>query len=304
MNVGTRLGPVAFVFSGGAALAAYQVGMVRAAYEFGLRPNLLVGVSAGAINAAFLAQKPDADIQELEQAWAGISSRDVFAERLPSKLWRLARGAPAIYGNAALTKLLGRVFGAHARIEDCSLPLGILAARVPSGLPKVFSTGEMIPAILASTAIPGIFPSIVMDGVRYVDGSIVSSVPLVPAVLMGAQSIVVFDAGPPCEASKVGTPSIAQALSAAVTMSTRQRIAVHLPDLGQRHRILYLSAPCDMAHSALDFGATPYRIEAGYRTAKATLTKGWPDGPGVTGMPHLHDDPYQASSWGLPEYKP
>src|SRR3954453_10949300 len=72
--------PVAFVLSGGASLGASQAGMLEAIYERGIRPDLLVGSSVGAINAAFIASRPPTvqTARDLQQIWRGLARTDVF----------------------------------------------------------------------------------------------------------------------------------------------------------------------------------------------------------------------------------
>ena len=72
----------AFVLSGGASLGALQVGMLRALYERGVVPDLLVGTSAGALNAAFVASRPQsrASIDQLARIWRDLHREDVFPE--------------------------------------------------------------------------------------------------------------------------------------------------------------------------------------------------------------------------------
>src|ERR1700722_14723003 len=70
----------AFVLAGGASLGAMQAGMVRALYERGIAPDLLIGTSAGALNAAFLASRPAtvATAEELASVWRGLRRRDIL----------------------------------------------------------------------------------------------------------------------------------------------------------------------------------------------------------------------------------
>jgi NTE family protein len=85
----------AFVLAGGAALGAMQAGMVRALYERGIAPDLLIGTSAGALNAAFLASRPAtaATAEELAALWRGLRRSDILPLRPATLISGLAGGA-------------------------------------------------------------------------------------------------------------------------------------------------------------------------------------------------------------------
>lgn len=292
--------PVAFVFSGGASLAAYQAGMVQAYIEAGIQPDICVGVSAGAINAAFIAQgADDARCRALVDWWLSVRRQDVFPGSLLRQGLNLALGMGALYSSRGLERLLVDIFDTR-RLEDSVLPVGVLAARMPSGAPRLLVSGPLLPALLASTAIPGLFPPVEIDGQEYVDGSVVTSVPLQPARLLGAKSFVILDAGPPCADHKTvhGRRTLGQLIAAVVSAGTRQRIAVQLPEIAQISRVIYTAAPCSTV-SALDFDHAAELIDLGTHAARQILASGWPAGPGFTGDPHYHDDPHEFVSWGL-----
>lgn len=188
----------AFVLSGGGNLGASQVGAVMALLERGIEPDLLVGTSAGAINAAYLAGDPGLDgARRLADIWTSVRTRDVF--RLPIKPWHLLSHlrSDALYHSDGLRRLLEGSLP-YAHIEEATLHLRIVATDFETGGAVAFHSGPVIDAVLASSALPGLFPPVDIDGRLYVDGGIADNVPISPAVGAGAKEIYVIRTGFDC----------------------------------------------------------------------------------------------------------
>jgi NTE family protein len=163
----------AFVFSGGGSLGAVQVGMLRALAERRVRPDLLVGTSAGALNAAFTAARgaEEGGVDALAEIWAGLRSRSIFTLDPRQCLAALAGRRAALCSNAGLRGLLDRHLS-FDRLEDSPVPLVIVASDLLSGDEVALDAGPAAPAILASCAIPGVFPAINHGGRTLVDGAL------------------------------------------------------------------------------------------------------------------------------------
>lgn len=184
--------PLAYVLPGGGALAAYQVGVLDALTNAGLRPDRLIGVSAGAMNAAFYAWASDVDgIRRLERIWATVRRRDL----LRVEPWRLAlalAGKRASFldnrhGIAFLRRQLG-----FRQIEHAPIPLSIITTDLGTGRPHVLESGDVVSAIVASSAFPGVLPPIELDGHTLIDGGVVADVPLDVAADLGSASVIVI----------------------------------------------------------------------------------------------------------------
>jgi NTE family protein len=161
---------VAFVFEGGGSLAATQIGMLRAFTEGRPRPELVIGTSAGAINAvAFAADPTAAGVAELETLWLSLHRRDLGTLRV----------------------LLNDHF-ADRRLEDVQIPAHVVTTDRASGAAHVISAGPIVEALLASAAIPGVFPPVTIDGRHLVDGALAANTPVVQAVDLGATDIYVL----------------------------------------------------------------------------------------------------------------
>ena len=148
----------AFVLAGGAALGAMQAGMVHALYERGIAPDLLIGTSAGALNAAFLASRPAtaATAEDLAALWRGLRRRDILPLRPATLLGGLAGRRDHLIPDRALRRLAAR----HVQFD-------LLA-----GTEVRLSDGPAIDAVLAAAAIPGCCrPSAGADGSSPTAGS-------------------------------------------------------------------------------------------------------------------------------------
>jgi NTE family protein len=188
--------PLAFVFSGGSCLGALQVGMLRAALEAGIEPDLLVGTSVGAVNAAFVGGGfTAARLDELAALWRSIKTSAVFSGL---GWWSVAR---AVLGSGTLASPagLGAIVERHlpASHAELAIPTALVATDLCSGRAVVLKDGDLRRNVLASAAIPGVFPPVAHGEQTLVDGGVVAHVPLLPAMGLGARTLLVFDAGFP-----------------------------------------------------------------------------------------------------------
>src|SRR3954449_13559960 len=151
----------AFVLSGGASLGATQAGMLQALYERDIRPDLFVGTSAGALNAAFAASRPttaDAAI-ELQRIWLGLTRSQVF----PASPLTAALGALGVRDHSFPPSGLRRMIERHcdfARPEDAAVPVPVVAPAVLTGEEVLLSAGSVSAPLRPSAAIPGVCPPV------------------------------------------------------------------------------------------------------------------------------------------------
>jgi NTE family protein len=185
----------AFVLGGGGNLGAIQVGMLRALLARGVVPDLLVGCSVGALNAAALAVSPTSEgVHRLETLWSTLRGEDVCPTGRLSGPWQLALPGEGLYSNDGLRKLIER-FLPFRRLEDAHVPLHVVATSLRTGAETWFSTGPAVDAILASAALPAAFPPVRINGELYIDGAVVNNVPISKAVELGAVRIYVLHVG-------------------------------------------------------------------------------------------------------------
>lgn len=183
---------VAFVLSGGASHGAVQVGMLRALSEAGIVPDFLVGASVGALNAAAYAANPTPDgIQQLAASWTAARSSEVFPANARDVLKAIGGRSDHLVSNRGVRQLIERTLTV-SRVEDTVLPLHVVATDMVTGEAVVISKGDLVTALLASSAIPGIFPPVRFGPLRLVDGGVVADTPVLQAEALGATTIYVL----------------------------------------------------------------------------------------------------------------
>ena len=187
----------AFVLSGGGNLGALQVGMLRALCERRIEPDLILGCSVGALNGAAYAAEPSlAMVGRLQELWRTIADRDVMpAGLLPTtvQLARKGRGL-GVHDMANLRAVVEGVLPVR-QFGDLVVPFQCVAAALTEGTETWFDTGELVQPILASSALPAVYPPVEIDGVRYLDGAVVNDVPVARAVELDADRIFVLHVG-------------------------------------------------------------------------------------------------------------
>lgn len=185
---------IAFVLSGGGVLGAVQVGQLDALIEAGVTPDLVVGTSVGALNGAAIAARPNREgIECLRDVWLELATEDIFPGNALRRAMHLVRKGDHLYANDGLRGLIAHL-PVHS-FEQLVAPLSVCAADLDTGREHWFEDGPLTAAILASAAIPGVFPPVKIDGHSYVDGGVVNNVPISRAVERGATTIYVLTCG-------------------------------------------------------------------------------------------------------------
>jgi NTE family protein len=249
----------AFVLSGGANLGSVQAGMILGLLESGIRPDLVVGTSIGAANAAYLAADPTvARAHDLCRVWRGLRSRDIFPIRPLRAIRSVARGG-AFFSPESFWRLIEREVG-YARMEDARIPLRIVATRFSDGAEVVFERGSVRDAILASTALPLVFPPHEIGGELYLDGGLSDQIPLQPAVDAGADHVYVLSVGFPCPPRAHRSPRAVLMHSIGILLS--QRMRAHSGDLFARPGLEIVQVPPVCAEAGLrDFSQSSSLID-------------------------------------------
>jgi NTE family protein len=283
--------PVGFVMGGGAGLGAVQVGMLQALYRFGIQPDAVVGTSAGALNGAVLAGRPADGPARLADIWGELERRDVFPGNLLTVVWRLTQSGTHISSSEGVEHVVARAVSAET-FEDLTIPFAAVALDLGTGEVRVLDHGPLVPALLASAAIPGAFPPVTLDGRVLVDGGTVAQVPIRQAWERGARSVVVLDCTVPTPGDSYETMS--DILSRVSTIQQRIQLESALPDVAADVPVLYLDAPPARHVSAFDFDQTAALIEDSERAAVAQLRGLSLAGPGLYGEPYERYAPWDA----------
>jgi NTE family protein len=186
----------AFVLGGGGRWGAVEVGMLKALEEKGIRPDLILGTSIGAFNGSVIASQPGAEgVDRLVRIWKEIAASNLFSGGAYDRVKAVATLQPAMHGSAALRSLLEQVHDTAARIEELAVPFQCVAASIERAAEHWFTEGPLIDALLATSAVPLLFPPIEIDEEHFYDGGLVNSVPLRRAVKLGADVIYVLQVG-------------------------------------------------------------------------------------------------------------
>lgn len=282
----------AFVLAGGGSHGAVQVGMLRALVRAGLRPDLVVGTSVGAVNGAFFASDPTLEgVERLAAIWHGVQRRHIYPA--PATTW-----IPALLGHrmhlcdpAGLRALLARSFGT---LDFSALPVAcaVVAADFQTSEEVVLREGRVAHAVLASAAVPVIFPPVSVDGRLLVDGALSRNTPISTAMALGATRIVVLPTGFACGVRGLPRGAVATALHHISVLFARQLAAEAFAAQRDRHDVtLHIVPPlCPMPVSSYDFSSV------GALIARATAsTDDWITAGGLanalipmTLAPHTH----------------
>jgi NTE family protein len=259
----------AFVLSGGGSLGAVQVGMLRALFENNVHPDLLVGTSVGAVNAAWIAGRPSVDgAHDLADIWLSLRRQDVFPLSPMTGFAGLLGRSNHFISNSSLRAVLERHL-LFERLEDPALSLHVVATELKSGRAAILSSGAAVPALLASCAIPGVFPPVTIGKRDYVDGGVANHTPITVALELGASRIFVLPVGYPW-LNREPTNALGMALHALARIVEQKLDA----DVASYRNVaeIRLMPSLDLADvSPADFSHTRDLIEWGYKSALREL---------------------------------
>src|SRR5260370_25255446 len=264
----------AFVLAGGAALGAMQAGMTHALYERGMAPDLLIGTSAGALNAAFLASRPAtvATAEQLAALWRGLRRSDVLPLRPATLLGGLAGRRDHLIPDAALRRLATRHVQ-FQRLEQAAIPLHLVAFDLLAGTEVRLSDGPAIDAVLAAAAIPGVLPPVRGRGRLLADGGIAGNTPIWHAVALGARRIYVLPTANPGDRGLPRPPRAAVAAAVhAVTLLTNARLHADLARYAQSAELIMLPALNPQHIAPTDFGHPGQLITQALTATRTALT--------------------------------
>lgn len=267
----TTTGKTAFVFAGGGSLGAIQVGMLRMLLAAGLQPDFVVGASVGALNASYFAGAPTPEgVGRLEQIWLSLRRRDVFPITLVSALG-LLRHPDHLVDPGRLRHLI-EVNLPYERLEDAAIPVHVVATDL-QGLAVSFSRGPATEAILASAAIPGVFPPVPIEGQVLMDGAVATNTPISLAAEFGASRIIVLPTGYACALTEPPRGVVAKALHAITLMITWQ-LRHDLERLPESIDVHLAPMLCPLEVSPFDFSASRSLIERAAETTKEWIERG------------------------------
>jgi len=276
--------PVGFVLGGGSSLGAIQVGMLQALAEYGIVPDLVAGTSVGALNGAVLAREPKAAANRLSHVWPRMTRARVFPGGPAAQAHTLHRTRTHLFPNAGLQGVIEEFLGDITTFAELAIPLAVVTTDIATGRVHVVGSGPLLPALLASAAVPGIFPAVELDGRALYDGGVVANVPMRQAVAMGARSLIVLDCAFPGRLP-AAPHSIADVLLYTALLTMRNQASLEAPVVAEHVPVVYLRGPEVELMSPLDFSHTAKLIDVAYEAARTFLGPLRVAGPGLYGSP-------------------
>ncbi|HEX6388760.1 MAG TPA: patatin-like phospholipase family protein, partial [Solirubrobacteraceae bacterium] len=279
---------MAFVLSGGAGLGAVQVGMLRALYERDISPDLIVGTSAGALNGAFIAERPHtvATADALAGIWSSLRRGDVFPLNPLTGLLGFLGARDHLVPSSGLERLLRR----HTRVElveELPTPLHVVAVDVLTGEELRLSCGSLLDAVLGSAAIPGVLAPVAWDGRTLMDGGVANNTPISHAVELGADVVYVLPTGHACALEQAPRGALALALHA-ISLLTQRRLLDDIEQHRRNARLVVLPPPCPLRVQPIDFGHADELISRALADAREFLDGGGEERPPIHMDVHRH----------------
>jgi NTE family protein len=258
----------AFVLSGGGNQGVSQVGMLRALLERGIVPDVVVGTSAGALNGAAVAYAPNlTGVAQLAAVWEQLRAEHVFPGGRIHRAWNVVRRGTHLFGNEGLAALIHHSTPARS-FSDLEIPLRVIATDLDTGEEVVLCRGPLKPALLASAALPGVFPIVEHGGRRLVDGGVVNNVPLWHALCGPVDRVFVMNVTAAAGDQVVRSPldvvmtSFMHARNLRYELERRQAV--------EHVEIVDLPRPLD-TRDLFDFTGARELIDAAYELAVARL---------------------------------
>lgn len=249
----TRPPRLGLALGGGAARGFAHIGVIQELERVGLRPDLVVGTSAGSLVAALYASgKPGI---ELERLALQMHEAEIADWSLPI----LGRG---LFRGEALTRYVRRAVDGRL-IENMALPLGVLATNLKTGQGVLFRRGDTALAVRASSAVPGVFSPVKIGDAEFVDGGLVAPVPVRQAREMGAEVVLAIDIS-----------SVPEANAAAGSLQVLLQTFAIMGQSINRHELagadLVVHPPLDGVGGA-DFSMRQRAIEAGRQAMRSAM---------------------------------
>lgn len=281
-------GRVAFVLSGGASLGAVEVGMLRALYERGIAPQLVVATSAGALNGAFVASRPQMveTAGALGEIWRGLRRGQVFPVNPLTGLLGFLGARDHLVPDGGMRRLVTRHIE-HDRLEQMPLELHVIAVDVITGEEVRLSRGLAVEAVMASAAIPAVLPTVAWEGRELMDGGVANNTPISHAIELGASEVYVLPTGNACALKESPSGALGMALHA-LSLLTQRRLIDDIESHKDRAKLVVLPPPCPLSIQPIDFAHAGALIDRAYADACEFLDGGGAQRPPIRMRMHSH----------------
>lgn len=245
--------------------------MLRALFERHIAPDLIIGTSIGAVNGAYIASRPATvdTADALADMWLRLHGYEVFMPEPVTGLLGLMGLSDHFMPGFALRRILRR-HNDIERLEDSPIPLHVVATDVRNGVERRLSRGRTEAAVMASAAVPGVFPAVEFDGYHLVDGGVASNTPASDAIELGAETVYVLPTGHGCDLPRPPRSALGMAIHANTLLLSR-RTLIDLQRLAGRARLIVLPPPCPQRVHPADFRHARTLIDSGYAETAGVL---------------------------------
>ncbi len=265
-------GTTALVLGGGGTRGAVQVGMLQVLAEHGFVPDRVYGSSVGAVNGvAFAADPTPEGVARMTRIWQGLSRDAIYPQGRLHGPWRYLQQRDSVYDNTGLRAVIEEGFACE-RLEDAAVPVEVVATSLTDGRERWFTHGSAIEAVLASTAMPAIYPPVEIDGERFIDGGVVDNVPIRRAIEAGASRIVVLLCAPP-----TFTPAQpkrpAEAILNALLIAIHSRFPRDMAEIPAGVEVILCVGPESTTRDFDDFSTTEQFITQGREEASEVVRR-------------------------------
>lgn len=260
----------AVVFSGGGSLGAAQVGALQALFEAGIVPDVVVGCSVGALNAAYVAVDPTQDRAiALGELWRRMSRSLVFPDGRFRVARRLAAREDHLFSRHGLRDVIEGAIPV-ADLADTAIPCHVVTTDLLAGEPTWWASGRPTEVLLASACLPGLFKPVELGGSLHVDGGVICPVPTQRALDLGATRVWVLDVAREFHAWAGDRMSAMDVLLESFAIS-RSHLGRRPPVVGAGQHVVNLPPLGIGRHDIRDFSKTEWLLARGREAGRAML---------------------------------
>jgi NTE family protein len=246
--------------------------MLHALYEHDIEPDLLIGTSAGALNAAFIASRPQTTqtARALGRIWRNLEREDVFPVSMGTLVGGVCGRRDHLVPERGLRQLVRRYIE-FDDLGDASIPLHLVTFDLTGGRELLLSEGPAIDAVAASASIPGIYPPVVIGERRLIDGGVVNNTPISHAVELGAERIYVLPTQDRGSLPRRPPQSALDAALYGLRTLVDGRLDADVAQYSEEVELVLLPAPNPAGIQPTSFGHSGHLIGQAFEAARACL---------------------------------
>jgi NTE family protein len=248
--------------------------MLRALYEHGITPDLLIGTSVGAMNAAFIASRPQTSTtaNDLARVWCGVRREHAFPTSLRTLVGGLSGVRDHLVPAYGLRRLAARCLDLEG-LEDAAIPLHVVAYDLLAGREVVLSEGSALEAVVAAASIPGVFPPVRLGDRVLIDGGVANNTPISHAVELGAERIYVLTTQDPSRARTHLPHSAIDGAIRGLGLLVHSRLDADIALYREKVELIVLPAENALGVQPTDFDHSASLIREGYSAARRLLAR-------------------------------